>query len=79
MIAGEREHAIKQPKYTYEDIFWTGVMLGVLIYSSHGFVGTTTAVSIGAIAVGAVVWYLKKVKQNKVVTCGVQNNENRLF
>ncbi|KAJ8616756.1 hypothetical protein MRB53_036128 [Persea americana] len=48
--------------------------------SSVGVIaGTTTAVSIGAIAVGAVIWYLKKVKQNKVVTCGVQNNENRLF
>lgn len=42
-------------------------------------VGTTTAASIGTIAVGAVIWYLKKIRKNKVVTCGVQSNENRLF
>ncbi|XP_068664489.1 uncharacterized protein [Aristolochia californica] len=40
--------------------------------------GTTTAVSVaGAIGVGAVVWYWKKVRPSKVVACGVQSNENR--
>ncbi|XP_058095167.1 uncharacterized protein LOC131240745 [Magnolia sinica] len=42
--------------------------------------GTTTAVSVAAVVgVGAVVWYLRKMRPNKVVTCGVQSNDNRLF
>ncbi|XP_077228443.1 wall-associated receptor kinase galacturonan-binding protein isoform X2 [Tasmannia lanceolata] len=42
--------------------------------------GTTIAVSVvGAIGVGAMVWYLKKVRPIKPVTTGVQSNENRLF
>uniref|UniRef100_A0A1D1Y0Z6 Wall-associated receptor kinase 5 n=1 Tax=Anthurium amnicola TaxID=1678845 RepID=A0A1D1Y0Z6_9ARAE len=42
-------------------------------------VGATTGVSVaGIVGVGALVWFLKKMKPNKV-TCGVQSNENRMF
>ncbi|AAC17619.1 putative wall-associated receptor kinase, galacturonan-binding domain-containing protein [Arabidopsis thaliana] len=43
--------------------------------------GTVTAVSAaGAIGVaGGVYWYLRKVRANAPVTCGVQSNENRIF
>ncbi|MQL88935.1 hypothetical protein Taro_021509 [Colocasia esculenta] len=42
-------------------------------------VGATTGVSVaGIVGVGAIMWFLRKVKPNKV-TCGVQSNENRLF
>lgn len=33
----------------------------------------------GVVAIGAGVWYLKKVRAKAPVTCGVQSNENRLF
>ncbi|KAL6592617.1 hypothetical protein ACP70R_049295 [Stipagrostis hirtigluma subsp. patula] len=32
-----------------------------------------------AIGIGGLVWYIRKIKSNKVVTCGVQSNENRFF
>ncbi|KAH9749617.1 GUB WAK bind domain-containing protein [Citrus sinensis] len=42
--------------------------------------GTVTGVSAaGAIGIGAGVWYFRKVRATEPVTCGVQNNENRLF
>lgn len=43
-------------------------------------VGTSAAVSAaGILGAGVVVWFIKKLKNNKVVACGVQSNENRLF
>ncbi|XP_010916126.2 uncharacterized protein [Elaeis guineensis] len=48
--------------------------------ASAGVIAGTTVFSIGgAVGVGALVWYLRKMRKNKVVTCGVQSNENRLF
>ncbi|XP_043688490.1 uncharacterized protein LOC122639664 [Telopea speciosissima] len=41
--------------------------------------GTTTAVSIVGVGVGAAIWLFKKVRAKAPVTCGVQSNENRLF
>ncbi|ONK69898.1 uncharacterized protein A4U43_C05F28000 [Asparagus officinalis] len=42
--------------------------------------GTTTVVSVAGLAsAGVLVWYLRKMRPNKVVTCGVQTTENRLF
>lgn len=41
--------------------------------------GTVTVVSFAGVAgIGALVWYIKKMRTNKV-TCGVQTNENRFF
>ncbi|KAJ0964963.1 hypothetical protein J5N97_026101 [Dioscorea zingiberensis] len=47
---------------------------------SNGLIaGTATVVSFAGVAsIGALVWYLKKMRTNKV-TCGVQTNENRFF
>ncbi|XP_072965254.1 uncharacterized protein [Typha angustifolia] len=41
--------------------------------------GTTVSSVAGAVGIGGLVWYLRKMRSNKVVTCGVQSNENRLF
>ncbi|THU49866.1 hypothetical protein C4D60_Mb06t14080 [Musa balbisiana] len=41
--------------------------------------GTATVSVAGAVGIGALVWYLRKIRKNSVVTCGVQSNENRLF
>lgn len=53
--------------------------------SGHGgrvgvIAGTVSAVSAaGALGIGAGMWYFRKVRAKAPVTCGVQNNENRLF
>ncbi|XP_004507668.1 wall-associated receptor kinase 2 [Cicer arietinum] len=46
----------------------------------HVIAGTVTGISaFGALGIGAGIWYIKKVRAKAPVTCGVQNNENRLF
>ncbi|WVZ79957.1 hypothetical protein U9M48_027479 [Paspalum notatum var. saurae] len=48
----------------------------------HGSAGVVAAsvVSISAIiGVAGLVWYIRKIRPSKVVTCGVQSNENRFF
>lgn len=32
-----------------------------------------------AVGITGLVWYIRKIKSTKVVTCGVQSNENRFF
>jgi len=57
-------------------------MFVVLLCVGFGIVaaGTVTAISaFGALGIGGGIWYLKKMKAKAPVTCGVQNNENRLF
>ncbi|XP_031274961.1 uncharacterized protein LOC116133398 [Pistacia vera] len=50
-------------------------------HSNAGVIaGTVSGVSAaGVVAIGAGVWYLKKVRAKAPVTCGVQSNDNRLF
>ncbi|KAJ3692338.1 hypothetical protein LUZ60_012688 [Juncus effusus] len=52
--------------------------------SKHGTSPTVVAGTVvfsvaGAIGIGALVWFIRKLKSNKVVNCGVQSNENRYF
>lgn len=48
--------------------------------ASAGVVAASVVFSISAaIGIGGLVWYIRKIKSNKVVTCGVQSNENRFF
>lgn len=48
--------------------------------ASAGVVAGTVVFSISAaIGIGGLVWYIRKMKSSKVVTCGVQSNENRFF
>ncbi|KAH0460834.1 hypothetical protein IEQ34_008409 [Dendrobium chrysotoxum] len=42
-------------------------------------VSATVASFAGLAGFGALIFYLRKMRRNKVVTCGVQSNENRLF
>ncbi|KAG0457988.1 hypothetical protein HPP92_022860 [Vanilla planifolia] len=48
--------------------------------STGVIVGTASVASLGGFAgVGALIYYIRKMRSNKVVSCGVQTNENRLF
>ncbi|XP_074586588.1 uncharacterized protein LOC141842273 [Curcuma longa] len=48
--------------------------------ASGAVIAGTTAVSVaGAVGVGGLIWYLRKIRKRSVVTCGVQSNENRWF
>ena len=52
------------------------LMINILITDP----GTTTVVSVAGLAsCGALIWYLRKMGSNKVVTCGVQTTESKLF
>ncbi|XP_066335429.1 uncharacterized protein [Miscanthus floridulus] len=49
-------------------------------HGSAGVIAASAVASISAaIGVGGLVWYIRKIKPSKVVTCGVQSNENRFF
>ncbi|XP_039142948.1 wall-associated receptor kinase-like 15 isoform X2 [Dioscorea cayenensis subsp. rotundata] len=45
---------------------------------SAGLIAVTVVSFAGVAGIGALVWYIKKMRTNKV-TCGVQTNENRFF
>ncbi|GJM99642.1 hypothetical protein PR202_ga16763 [Eleusine coracana subsp. coracana] len=48
--------------------------------NSAGVIAASVVFSVSAaIGVGGLVWYIRKIRSNKVVTCGVQSNENRFF
>ncbi|XP_048541348.1 uncharacterized protein LOC125521069 [Triticum urartu] len=48
--------------------------------ASAGVVAATVVFSISAaIGIGGLVMYIRKMRSSKVVTCGVQSNENRFF
>ncbi|KAJ4808215.1 wall-associated receptor kinase galacturonan-binding protein [Rhynchospora pubera] len=47
--------------------------------SSTVIAGTVVFSVAGAVGIGALVWFVRKIKSNKVVSCGVQTNENRYF
>ena len=42
------------------------IFIGIVVFSVAGAVGFL-----------ALVWFVRKLKSNKVVTCGIQSNENR--
>ncbi|CAL5038546.1 unnamed protein product [Urochloa decumbens] len=49
-------------------------------HGSAGVIAASVVVSISAaIGIGGLVWYIRKIRPSKVVTCGVQSNENRFF
>jgi hypothetical protein len=44
------------------------------------FLAASAVASVSAaIGIWGLVWYIRKIKPSKVVTCGVQSNENRFF
>ncbi|TVU10682.1 hypothetical protein EJB05_44226, partial [Eragrostis curvula] len=45
-----------------------GIIAASVVFSASAVIG-----------VGGLVWYIRKIRSNKVVTCGVQSNENRFF
>uniref|UniRef100_A0A0D9VCL4 Wall-associated receptor kinase galacturonan-binding domain-containing protein n=1 Tax=Leersia perrieri TaxID=77586 RepID=A0A0D9VCL4_9ORYZ len=48
--------------------------------ASAGVVAASVVFSISAaIGITGLVWYIRKIKSMRVVTCGVQSNENRFF
>ncbi|KAL6888858.1 hypothetical protein ACP4OV_009884 [Aristida adscensionis] len=50
---------------------------------NHGSVAVVAASVVfsisAAVGIGGLLWYIRKIRSNKVVTCGVQSNENRFF
>lgn len=49
-------------------------------HGAAGVVAASVVVSISAaIGVAGLVWYVRRIRPSKVVTCGVQSNENRFF
>ncbi|OEL12631.1 hypothetical protein BAE44_0026351 [Dichanthelium oligosanthes] len=49
-------------------------------HGSAGVIAASVVVSISAaIGIGGLVWNMRKIRPSKVVTCGVQSNENRFF
>ncbi|XP_038712624.1 uncharacterized protein LOC120006612 isoform X2 [Tripterygium wilfordii] len=48
-------------------------------HGRSGVIAVTAVSAATAIGIGAGIWYVKKLRNTKPVTCGVQSNENRLF